>query len=163
MRARVCVLIVAGLAVGAVGCSSPGGSPAAASSPVESSAAPQPTAPSAALCAAARTLVAGARPTFAADADAPLLKQAGDDSAFYTQLLQVFSENGGADPLSVSVSRDAQAMARDYVAVESAAQDNDMDKQVAALKALTGDLGRLTTDQVPFDTACGIPGIVGAD
>lgn len=157
MRALIVPVLVVVLA--AVACSSNSGVPAAQSGPSDTAPAPEPTGPSTALCTAARTLVAGAQPTFAADATADTVKQSGDDSAFYTQLLLVFSENGGSDPLSVPVAQDAQRLARDYGALETAAQARDMDAQVAVLKNLVTDLGAMTRDQVGFDQACGIPSI----
>ena len=157
MRALIAPVLVVVLAAAA--CSSNSGAPAAQSSPSDTAPAPEPTGPSTALCAAARALVAGAQPTFAADATADTVKQSGDDSAFYTQLLLVFSENGGSDPLSQPVAQDAQRLARDYGALETAAQARDMDAQVAVLKNLVTDLGAMTRDQVGFDQACGIPAI----
>lgn len=156
---RALIVPVLAVVLASAACSSNSGGPAAQPGPSDSAASPQPTGPSAALCAAARSLVAGAQPTFAADAAADAVKQSGDDSAFYTQLLLVFSENGGSDPLSVPVAQDAQRLARDYGALETAAQDRDMDAQVAVLKNLVTDLGAMTRDQVGFDQACGIPAI----
>jgi hypothetical protein len=162
MRARI---LAGGAAVilAAAGCSanSSGGTTAAASptdTPPAASAAP--TTPAAAICTAARALITRAQPTFSADATADTVKQSGDDSAFYTQLLQVFSENGGADPLSIPVAADAQKLAADYGALLLAAQQSDLDGQNTALKSLVTDIGQMTKDQVPFDQACGIPAIV---
>ena len=115
------------------------------------------------VCQAARSLVAQAQPTFSADATASTEQQSGDDSAFYTQLLQVFSENGGADPLSLPVSQDAGRLAQDYGALQLAAQQTDLDGQTKALQSLSADLEQLAHDQVPFDTACGIPHITSTD
>ena len=160
MRVRCgSVIVVVGVLVGVAGCSTGGGAPASGVSMSGAVVPAQPTAPPKALCDAARTLVAGAQPTFDADAEAPPAQQAADGSAFYTQLLLVFSENGGSDPLSVPVSQDAAALAKDYNGLQSAAQDRDLDAQVAVLKNLVTDLGALGRDQVGFDQACGIPSI----
>ena len=158
---RALIVPVLAVVLASAACSSNSGGPAAQPGPSDSAPAPapQPTGPSTALCTAARTLVAGAQPTFAADATADTVKQSADDSAFYTQLLLVFSENGGSDPLSVPVAQDAQRLARDYGALETAAQNRDMDAQVAVLKNLVTDLGALDRDQVGFDQACSIPSI----
>jgi len=106
--------------------------------------------------------VAGAQPTFAADADADVLKQAADDNAFYTQLSLVFSENNGSDPVSVLVGADAAKLAKDYSAVSMAVGQHDAGAATTAFGALADDLRQLTTDQVAFDAACGIPTIVSS-
>lgn len=161
MRVRVLVCCAAALALTAAGCSSSSGTPAATgtSPSPAASASDTPGGPNPALCNAARTLVAGAQPTFNADANAPVQKQSADDSAFYTQLLLVFSENNGADPISQPVAADAQKLAQDYNTLEVAAQQSDLDGQTKALQALTADLGAMLKDQAPFDQACGIPAI----
>jgi hypothetical protein len=157
-------VVVVALAV--AGCSSNNGAkPAAGSAPSDTptaTASPTPTGPNKAVCDAARALVAGAQPTFSADAEASVLKQSADDSAFYTQLLLVFSENGGGDPLSQPVSEDASHHAADYQALETAAQQSNLDGQTDALHDLSADLEQMTKDQVPFDQACGIPAIVNS-
>lgn len=163
MRVRnMCVaVIVTGLVGGAAACSSSGSTPAAAGtspSPAPSTS-DTPGGPNQALCAAARALVSGAQPTFNADANATIQKQAADDSAFYTQLLLVFSENGGADPISQPVSQDAAALAKDYNDVAYAGQQGDAGAETTALQSLTTDLGKMLKDQSAFDQACGIPAI----
>lgn len=100
------------------------------------------------------------QPTFAADASADVLKQAGDASAFYTQLSQVFSENGGSDPVSVPVAADAAKLAQDYSAVPVDQQAADVASETKAFQGVAADLQQLTADQVAFDAACGIPAIV---
>jgi|GEM_PF-4234457 len=152
--------ITAGL-IALAGCSSGVNRPSAGGSPTgPAPGSAAPTGPNPALCAAARTLVAGMQATFAADANGPDDKQAADASAFYTQLTLVFSENGGSDPLSVAVAQDAERLSTDYIQLQGAQQAHDLDKQNAALTALTSDLDRMVADQGPFDAACGIPQIV---
>ena len=164
---RKVVAGLATLAVGAMlaGCSSSTTPQAAGNTPAATdtstgapSPGPAPTGPSAALCTAARTLVAGAQPTFADDADADIVQQATDDAAFYGQLLGVLG-TAAPDPVSLPVAQDADRLATDYQAVQAAAQDHDLDAQTTALGKLSRDLGQLASDQTAFDAACGIPAI----
>lgn len=138
-------------------CSSSGSPQGAGNTPAAAASSATPTAPSAALCTEARTLVANAQGTFAADAEAPEEQQATDDGAFYTHLHEVLVDNDGTDPVSLPVSQDAALLVKDYGALDLAAQNHDLDGQTTALGALSRDLGQLGSDQTAFDTACGIP------
>jgi hypothetical protein len=72
-------------------------------------------------------------------------------------LLLAFSENGGADSISQTVSTDVAKVQRDYGALDAAAQGFGSKDQSSTL---AGDLDSLSKDQALFDRACGIATLV---